>query len=517
MWLSLIAGAAGLLVARNLSSLQSAPAGLYVDESSIGYNAFAIARHGVDEHGATLPLYFEAFGEYKNPIYIYTLSALLKLAPLTVTMVRLPAALFGLAACLFLTLIAWQRSRSLPLVLVVLVVLAFTPWLTVESRLGFEVISMVALVSAALWCLCMAQEARAWWHVAAGCCLGLAVYAYSTGRVAVGLFAVALVAAHLWASHRRGWTWLWALPPIAAAYGLLGAWSLAHPGALQARFNLISIAADGAGPFTVAGRFIANYATYFGPDFLFVSGDHNVRHNTQVGGMLLAITLPLLIAGLVQLWRARAEPWSKFVLIGLLLAPVSAALTNESVPHSLRAAVMLPFLMVVAIEGLGLLAALVPRARLGRLLIGLSAAALVVQGTLFTVDLFGTWPARAAAAFDDGELEAISTAVSISGAQPVLLSTSLDQPYIQAALLLRPEPPAQPVDDDKPVLLAEMHLVEVNPLALTASPGSILVLAPADPVPAGAQHLFDEVTPSAALSIGSPPPRYVTAAVFRLR
>ena len=45
--------------------------GLYVDEASIGYNAWTIAHFGVDEHGIHFPLFFEAFGEYKNPIYVY--------------------------------------------------------------------------------------------------------------------------------------------------------------------------------------------------------------------------------------------------------------------------------------------------------------------------------------------------------------------------------------------------------------------------------------------------------------
>ncbi len=68
------------MVARNLSGLDTAPLPAYVDETSIGYNAWAISSHAVDEHGAHLPLYFTAFGEYKNPVYIYVLSALLRRA-----------------------------------------------------------------------------------------------------------------------------------------------------------------------------------------------------------------------------------------------------------------------------------------------------------------------------------------------------------------------------------------------------------------------------------------------------
>jgi len=48
--------------------------GFVTDESSIAFDALTISRTGADEHGATMPLYFRAFGEYKNPVYIYLLA-----------------------------------------------------------------------------------------------------------------------------------------------------------------------------------------------------------------------------------------------------------------------------------------------------------------------------------------------------------------------------------------------------------------------------------------------------------
>ena len=228
LWTAALALAAALVIARNLSGLDSAPLGAYVDETSIGYNAWAISTHAVDEHGAHLPLYFTAFGEYKNPVYIYTLSAVLRVLPLTVATERLPAALFGLLVCLFITLVAWRRSRSLPVTLLTLVLAGLTPWLTVESRVGFEVISMLAAVAAALWCLSIAQDGgRVRWYAAAGCLLAIAVFAYSTGRVAVVLLVVALAVAECWGTRRvRGW--LVALVPVAGAYAVLGEIGRAH-------------------------------------------------------------------------------------------------------------------------------------------------------------------------------------------------------------------------------------------------------------------------------------------------
>lgn len=515
-WLLVLAALAVLTAVRGLTGLDSVPQGAYVDETSIGYNAWAISTHAVDEHGAHLPLYLTAFGEYKNPVYIYTLSALLRVLPLTVTTERVPAAIFGMLTCLAITLLAWRRSRSLPLAAAALALAALTPWLAVESRVGFEVISMVAAVAGALLCLSIAQDSGHWaWYAATGMLLAMAVFAYSTGRVEVLLLSFVLVIAHSVRWRRRQRTWMITLVPVVAAYTVLVAWSAQHPGAITARFNAISIWSDGAPIVTVAGRFIGNYVTYLGPDFLFVSGDHNPRHNTQFAGMLLWIALPLLLLGLWAAWRRRDQPLVRFVVLGLLVAPVSAALTEDGVPHAVRAAVMLPFLLALCIEGLVFAAELAGRwVRVAYPVAGLALGALLVQGVLFTIDMYAAWPARSAAVFDYGEIDAVTRASALSDGRQVLLSTSLDEPYIQAAFALRPNPPPAFVADSQSALLTEMNMALFNPLVPPVQPGAIAVLGAGDPVPPGAQQLFEEVAP--ALPAGPASPPTVTVVVYRL-
>jgi hypothetical protein len=302
------------------------------------------------------------------------------------------------------------------------------------------------------------------------------------------------------------------LVPMVAAYGVLATWSAQHPGAITARFNAISIWADGAPVVTVAGRFVGNYLTYLGPDFLFISGDHNPRHNTQLAGMLLWVALPLLLAGLVACWQHRDQPLVRFLILGLLVAPVSAALTEDGVPHALRAAVMLPFLLVLCALGLVLVAEQAARWR--GYAYPLLVAAVAIQGALFTLDMYATWPARSAIAFDSGEIDAIARASQLSGGRQLLLSMNLDVPYIQAAFALRPPPPSRFVSDSESALLAEMNMTLFNPLSPPSTSGAIAVLSAGDPVPPGAHRLFEETAPSPAL--GSTPPPLVTVVVCSL-
>src|SRR5689334_2458739 len=82
------------------------PPGFYIDESSIAYNALTISRAGADEYGESFPLYFRAFGDYKNPVYVYALASLFRVTGPSVTAARLLSAWLGALAALLLGLLA---------------------------------------------------------------------------------------------------------------------------------------------------------------------------------------------------------------------------------------------------------------------------------------------------------------------------------------------------------------------------------------------------------------------------
>ena len=443
-----------------------------------------------------LPLYFQAFGEYKNPVYVYALVPFLRFLALSPTVERLPAAMLGLAAVLFLTLAAWRVTRSLPITLFTLVLLSLTPWLTQESRVGFEVVAMVAAMSGALWALAARPPLRLRHYALAGGFLGVAVFAYSTGRLEVALYMGAFVAV-FGSTHRWRGKWWLTLAPVIAAYTTLAVWALLHPGALTARFAALSIGADGAPLGTVVMRFISNYVQYFEPDFMFVHGDLNIRHNTGITGMLLWVTAPLLIAGIAVCWQRRREALPMFVLACLVLGPFAASVTaNGGEPHALRSAGMLPFWMLLAVYGLsgfaGMLRGIDRRIELATAAV--LCAALLVQGARYTVDMFTDYPLRAAGAFDTGEAPAMLAAEAVAQGSTIYLSSTLDVPYIAAFFALTPPPPSRAVDDAAPAGLARLHMRVVDPrfAGQAARSGDVLVLVPGDAVPSRAVLVANE-------------------------
>jgi len=514
LWAGALASVAVLVVVRNLVDLAGSPPGLYVDEASIGYNAWTIAHFGVDEHGIHMPLFFEAFGEYKNPIYVYAVAGLVRFLPLSVAVERFPAAIFGLAVVGFLTAAAWRMTGSRLITLGTLALVGFTPWLAIESRVGFETISMVALLSAALWCLVGPRTTPRRFGIA-GIFLAVAIYGYTTARLEVLLLAVILAIA--WGLARAPGWWR-ALVPIAAGYVVLGIYALLNPGALTGRFAAISIWADGAPLGTVIDRFLVNYLSYFSPSFLFLQGDSNPRQNTEIGGMLLWVMAPLLIAGVLVCWQRRREPLVRFLAAGIVLAPIAAALTNNGTPHALRSSGMLPFLVILAVLGAeGLRSHLGGRVGLGRAVAGVLAAGLAAQAAVFTVDLYASYPNRAAIDFDTGEIAAITTARDLAGAHPVYLSDTLDQPYIEAFFAYLPAPPKQDETDDATPGLSALGLQVISPDALyTGHPasGDVLVLSAFDlSPPSGWKLLAGERGPANALDPSAPRP--VLESVYR--
>lgn len=72
------------------------PAGFFCDEASIGYNAYSLLHTGKDEYSISFPIFFKAFGEYKNPIQIYSTVPFIAAFGLNEVAARLPSTIYGI-------------------------------------------------------------------------------------------------------------------------------------------------------------------------------------------------------------------------------------------------------------------------------------------------------------------------------------------------------------------------------------------------------------------------------------
>jgi len=328
------------------------PPGFFIDESSIAFNAHAISETGRDEHGEPFPLYFRAFGDYKNPVYVYVLAALFRVTGPSVTAARLLSAALGALTALVLALLGARMSGSRAVGLFTWLTALLTPWLFELSRLVLEVAAYPLAVALLLLFLLRASRRESWTltdALAVALALALLTYTYSIGRLLAPLLAAGLF---LFATTRaRLRSVLKTLALYALSLAPLVVFSFRHPGALTERFKLITYVTPRSGYARDAFEFVKHYASNMSPWAFAVTGDPNEYNVVGVNGtpLVLAATLALALAGVwLALAAARRDAWWRFVLYGLLASAVPASLTNEYV-HALRLAPVAVFVVVLTV------------------------------------------------------------------------------------------------------------------------------------------------------------------------
>src|SRR3989344_6262696 len=117
--------------------LAEIPPGFYADEASIGFNAYKILTTLHDEHGKFLPLFFEAFGEYKNALAIYPVAIAYSFFGVSEFATRLPQALLGAAVVFSMYFLAKELFNK-KVGLISAFVIAIIPWHVHLSRFNIE-------------------------------------------------------------------------------------------------------------------------------------------------------------------------------------------------------------------------------------------------------------------------------------------------------------------------------------------------------------------------------------------
>ncbi len=345
------------------------PSGLYLDEASIGLNAANIALQGVDEYGKSFPLYFEAFGEWKNPLYIYASAGIMNIFGISDFTLRLTSVfffgIFLLGIYLFISEIFKKRKYGTYVLYFALISASLMPWFFTLSRVAFEVISQISMGIFVLYFLYKyyvsvidqenkySQSFYASSHIfgiVSGISLGLFLYSYSTSKlIAFGiLFAlfISFFEKKYWKKHTivLGSFLLFVLPYLYFSY--------MHSGALSVRFEALTYIYDSN--ISIGEKisiFLKNYcSSYDISSFLLFEGDKNVRHSTGFMGQILFVPFVLFIIGMYKIFSdvftteiksiqkreyLENKKYKVFLLLLLLGAPIPASLTVD-IHHSLR-------------------------------------------------------------------------------------------------------------------------------------------------------------------------------------
>jgi len=315
---------------------------LFGDEIDVGYQAYSLWTTGRDYLGNKLPFYLHSFSEWRAPLLMYLTAPLVGLFGLSVWTVRLPPVFFGVVSIFLLYLLVKKVSKDENLALLTALVCAISPWQIHYSRTAFEATLLLALVL--LGTLLFLHKR---WFLAA-LSFALSFYAYNIANIFVPLWLGVLLALNFKKMKNNlrellpaVGVFLVVLPLLVAIVGGRG----------SGRFQLINIFNN---PETVdrivfrrttgledrkverifhnkvtgwGKEFISNYMIAFSPQFLFLKGDPNPRHNSPGSGQFFWLMAPLFLVGLRQMVREKNKNLQKLTFAWLILAPIASSLT----------------------------------------------------------------------------------------------------------------------------------------------------------------------------------------------
>ena len=331
------------------------------DEAALGYNAYSLILTGKDEHGASWPLHFKSFGDYKPGGYVYLAIPFIKLFGLTSLTVRMPNLILSLLTILFLYKLVLLFTKNYLLSSLTAFVLAVSPWHIHFSRGAWESSTALSFIIIGTYFFFKSiQEKFIKNFTLFTIFYVLSLYIYHSARLIAPLLALSLCCLYFKFLIKK-------LPQIIIPIFLAGLlaipvlFSFLNNGG-TARIGGVGLSAD-PGPASrseellnqhsgvkLINRIIHNrrilyliswgekYASHFDLNFLTITGDEVPRSKTPEMGQIYLLEIPFLILGIV--FTLKTQSFSSktkiFLFLFLFISPIASSLTFQA-PSALRA------------------------------------------------------------------------------------------------------------------------------------------------------------------------------------
>ncbi|MFH0937178.1 MAG: glycosyltransferase family 39 protein [Candidatus Daviesbacteria bacterium] len=340
-----------LFLVTRVYKISEIPVSMYWDEASIGYNAYSVSLTGKDEWGSFLPLHFRAFGEFKLPVYIYSVTIFEKLFGINTFSVRLPATLFSLMTTILVFLLVVKIANRRDIALFGSFFFVISPWGFIISRTGFEATAGLMFYLLGIYLFLLIDKNKFLLLLSALSFI-FSIYSYNSFRIVTPVTILTLLILLGIQSKKNilELIWIGVISLIIFILSVIPIVRLAYFEQGLVRFQTIGISFNDQNKSKVLGQLIGNYLIHFSPQFLFLQGESNLRNQQKGFGQLYWIDLPLLLLGLFYIFQKRE---SRYILplILLIIGIIPAAITKE-VPHALRSISSVPFFIIISAFGI---------------------------------------------------------------------------------------------------------------------------------------------------------------------
>lgn len=368
----LIIALAAMLRFYNLSGI---PPGINRDEGSVGFTAYSLLKTGADEYGKHLPLSFQSFGDWKLPLYIYSVVPFISFLGLSELAVRLPSAIFGTASVVLIFFLTRELFKDRKMSILVTLLAAITPWSIHLSRVESESNTAVFLFLFGLLLFFTGlRKGKQLAFIPSGILFALTYFTYAGNHIFTTLFLIGLIFLYrdsiqktkefkigvfifLALSSLIFYQTLFAADRTKiSGIGIFGDPAIVHakieiprnehssPNSIFARLvhNRLEFAAE---------RFLQGYLNSFSPQFLFIKGGENMAHNIQNFGNMYLIEGLFFYLGIAVLLFKQKGRERNLILWWLLIGPIAASITKDA-PHTNRMFAIFPMLPIATAIGI---------------------------------------------------------------------------------------------------------------------------------------------------------------------
>lgn len=433
-----------------LISLDKIPAGLYVDEASLGYNSYSILLTGKDEYGKALPVYLRSFGVFTPPLYSYLSIVPVALLGLNIFSVRLLSALSGVFLVLLTYLIIKKAhiKHASALSLLSALVVCLSPWAIFQSRTAQQANLALTIFVLSLFLFILSFK-KAVYFIFAAATLALSAYCYHAERVLSFVFLILII--FFFKNHflkRKKIIFLGIL--VFLLISLPQLLLLTTPGSLQ-RFNTQGFTQKEVferhgGNFKkipifgrslyIVNKFSAQYISSYSPRSLFFEPENQTfRSMPNMSVFYFWMIIPFFW-GIKYFYEKRSEDIIKTIIMCIIFGSLPAASTGDPF-YTLR---MLP-----SIWGLGILISfglftLLAKFSFKLVQYGIGVFLIIISCLMFYMSYFIIFKKERSYAFGYPYLK-LAELSEIKKNQKFVLDTEIyDAPYILLALYKKVDP-----------------------------------------------------------------------------
>lgn len=439
--------------------LGKVPAGLYIDEAALGYNAYSILKTGKDEFGKPWPIVFRSVGDFKAPIYTYLVVPLIPIFDLSPFTVRLPSFIFGLLTVpiLFLLISRLTDKYRISLSLLSALLLTVSPWHVLFGRTAYEtnVALFFYLFGVYLFYLGLRKKL---FLILSAVMLAISLSTYHSERILVPITVIALFWKFKEQLLQPGYKIFLISALILGIIITLPSLSIISSSGFLARasgLNIFShqrqqpagfidnlqLPAEGlinSNFFLSTREFASLYLSYFSPRYMFNLGDYGPRSSFPELSAFYFWQFPFYIIGLFYLLKERSLKQLRFlVLLLLVITPIPAAITRDPYSTTRALPVVIPQIIIISFGILKIYSLLQPKIRP---ILLLTFAFILPYSVLhlYSSAIVLNDPQRAKE-WNYG-LEQVTQFTKTTGSIPVVVDNSRGEPYIQLLFYLKYDP-----------------------------------------------------------------------------